>query len=353
MSQDYNELESQIGEVGDAAPAEDTSKGLGKLKYAKEVLGQKPDLNEDEQASLDAFLERSKSRKGKTVVMDDPSVVDGWLPINREEMGIRSMFYPAEWEFFIKPATVQAVKNWTSIDEDRPDQVNKVFNDIIKSCVKINTHSEIGAGWAQINSWDRFWFTLKVREYTFSEGEAKISFTDNCSECDAEIKYELDANSLVYEFPDDDLIEKYWCGTEWHIDPSEYGVHHDPIVLYTPKLGKDEGIIEWASAKLHAKQKIDETFIKFLVWMLPKASKDINILDNQIQKCLAEYKSWDEDMFMFMNDVITNITINPTENLKTKCPHCGGESVGAVQFPNGVKSLFTRQDTTRRKFGSK
>jgi hypothetical protein len=91
-----------------------------------------------------------------------------------------------------------------------------VFNDIIKTCVKINTNSEQGAGWAQINSWDRFWFVLKVREYTYNSSENTIDFTDDCSECNTEIKYELKSSSLFYEFPVDDLIDKYWDGENSH-----------------------------------------------------------------------------------------------------------------------------------------
>lgn len=345
MTQNYDELENQIGDLGAEKP------NLGKLKHT-EAYGGKKELGEDEKASLDDFMSRSRKRESRSSNIGSAPISEGWIPINREEMGIRSIFYPETWEFFIRPASVQSIKNWMSIDEDRPEQVNQVFNEIIKLNVKIDTHAEQGAGWAQINSWDRFWFILKVREYTFSQGEAKIEFEDQCSECDSDIKYTLNSQSLFYEFPDEDLIEKYWTGSEWHIDPEEYDINHEPIVLYTPKLGKDEAIIDWATARARNKQKVDENFIKFLVWMLNKPSRDPQILDKQIQKCLAEYKSWDEETFMFMNDVINNITINPSEKLRTKCPHCGGEAVGTVQFPNGVKALFARE-RTGKKFGSK
>lgn len=347
MSNNYENLEDQIGMVG-AEPAELSATNPKKLKHAS-IYGQKEELTSDEQKSLDSFLSRSKQRKEEAV---EASVSSGWVPINREEMGIRSMFYPADWEFFIRPATVQAIKNWTSIDEERPDQVNRVFTEIIKLCVKIDTHSTTGAGWAQINSWDRFWFILKVREYTFSKGESKIEFEDACSECSEDIKYELTANNLFYEFPDEDLIEKYWADGVWTIDPTEYDVDAPPVTLYTPKLGKDEAIIEWATAKARANQKIDENFIEFLVWMLNKPSKDPQILDRQIQKLYNEYKSWSVDMYVFMKDVINNITINPSEKLRVKCPHCSMEATSTVQFPNGIKAIFGIASKAK-KFGSR
>lgn len=353
MSQKYDTLEKQIGDMGgDIDTVNPGTDGLGKLKH-KEVYTGKRDLGESEQRSLDDFMARSRDKERAESNVGRVEIADGWIPVDREEMGVRSLFYPAEWEFFVKPATLQAIKNWTSIDEERPEQVNRVFNEIIKLCVKIDTHSSQGAGWSQINSWDRFWFTLKVREYTFSKGESKVEFEDSCSECGSDIKFTLTSDSLYYEFPDDDLIEKYWTGTEWYIDPTEYGVAHEPITLYTPKLGKDEAIIDWATAKARANQKLDETFIKFAIWMLNKPSRDPQNLDRQVQKLYNEYKSWDEDMFMFMDDVINNITINPSEKLRMKCPHCGGEAIANVQFPNGIKTLFTRENTGRKKFGSR
>ena len=336
--------ESIVSEIGGLG-GEETS--LGKLQH-KSAYGQKEDLNEDDRASLAAFLDKGKRLKEEK---EEIAISSGWIPINRDDLGVRSSFYPESWEFFVKPATMQAIKNWTAIDESRPDQVNKVFDEIIKQCVKIDTHSTQGAGWAQVNSWDRFWFILKVREYTFGVGENKVEFTDECTECAQEITYTLTANSLHYEFPDDNLIQDYWNGTVWEIDPTEYDVEHEPIKLYTPKLGKDSAIIDWAVAKQREGGKIDENFIEMLVWLLDKPSRDASMLDRQIQKIYKEYKAWDVEMFTFMRDVIKNITINPKENLTTRCPHCGQETISGVQFPNGINTLFGTSKA--KKFGSR
>lgn len=340
--QNYDALEEQIGALG----GEEAPQTIGRLKH-KESYGGKEDLTADEQSDMDAFLERANRRR-----TTEATITDGWIPIDRKEMGIRSIFYPETWEFYIRPATVQAIKNWTAIDEERADVLNNVFNDIIKTCVKIDTHSDQGAGWSRINSWDRFWFILKVREYTYSQGQNKVEFTDDCSECETEISYTLDSNALFYEFPDDDLVDKYWVDGVWKIDPREYDVDHDVITLYTPQLGKDEAIIDWATAQVHQKKKIDENFVKFLVWMLPKPIRDAQLLDKQIQKLYKEYKGWDVDMFTFMTDVVNNITINPSEKLRVKCPNCGMEATSTVQFPNGIKVLFEAKSTAK-KFGSR
>lgn len=340
-------LDREIGSMGN-------EEGLGKIQRP-EVLGRQAELSNEEKDALEAFRARASKASPRAEVStheEGPVISDGWIPVDRSELGIRSQFYPEDWEFFIRPATVQAIKNWTAIDEERPDIVNKVFNEIIRTCVRVSSPNHDGASWASINSWDRFWFIIKVREFTFARGETSIQFEDTCSICGEDMIFKLTAESLFYEFPDEDLVEKYWNGSNWQIDPTEYDVPGSTVTLYTPKLAKDEAIIEWATAKVRSGAKIDEVFLRFLPWMLNKVPRDPQALDRLIQKCLKEYKSWDVDMFSFMDDVVRNITINPSEQLSMKCPHCGGEAISNVQFPNGIKVLFN-VPTKAKKFGSR
>lgn len=338
---DYNVLEQQIGEMGQT---EETS--LGKLKHP-ESYGAKPGLSEEDQKSLEAF----KARSNKRAETETP-VADGWIPLDRAELGKRSLFYDEDWEFSIRPATVQAIKNWTSVDEENPEELNKVFNEIIRLCVRIVDGKGTVHTWQEMKSWDRFWFILKVREYTFTHGESKIEYTDQCENCDEDLVFTLNSASLTYEFPDDDLL-KYWDGQKWTIDPREYDVDADPVTLYTPTLGKDQAIIDWAIARARQGRKdVDENFIRFLVWMISKPSRDPQNFETQVRQAQNIYKSWDVDMYSFMTDVVRNITINPSERLATKCPHCGAEVTSQVQFPNGVKSLF-KIESKAKKFGSR
>lgn len=350
-------LENQIGNLGGEEPREENSLIGKKLKH---VPGQKSELTSDQDEEMNEFLNRSRSRSKiiKEPGTDEdgdrfPRISEGWNQIDRAELGIRSQFYPDDWTFYIRPATVEAIKNWSAIDEERLDVLNGVFNDIVRSCVSIKAASG-SIPWNRINSWDRFWFILKVRELTFKSGEAKIEFTDTCPECEQELVYKLEPNALFYEFPDEDIVSKHWNAYEraWYIDPHDYDLDRAPVKLYIPTLEKDQAILDWGIARARANKKLDQTFLKFLPWMLSKAPKDANVLDKFIMECYQVYKSWDVDMFEFMDDVVRNITINPSENLKQVCPHCGEEVVSNVRFPNGVRALF-KTEAKHAKFGSR
>lgn len=356
MTKEEELLANQIGGLGGEQQEESL---VG--KKLKHIPGQKGELSTGEDQEMQEFLDRSR-RKSKITKEPEtseerdaryPKISEGWNEIDRTEMGIRSQFYPEDWTFYIRPATVEAIKNWSAIDEERLDVLNSVFNDIIRSCISIKSASG-SIPWNRINSWDRFWFILKVRELTFKSGEAKIEFTDTCPECEQELVYRLEPKSLYYEFPDPDIVQKHWNSFDrvWDIDPHDYDLDRAPVRLYIPTLEKDQAILDWGIARARANRKIDNTFLKFLPWMLAKVPKDTQVLDKFINECLVVYKSWDVDMFDFMDEVVRNITINPSENLRQVCPHCGEEVVSNVRFPNGIRALF-KTEAKHTKFGSR
>lgn len=341
----YDEsLEEQIGGLGGDIQEE---AGLGKLQH---INKNNRELTKEEEDSKEEFLKRSRFRRELDPV---DSITDGWIPIDREEMGIRSKFYPEDWEFRIRPATVEAIKNWSSIDESNLAVTNNVFNEIMKACVSIAT--PVGKlPWSKIKSWDRFWFILKVREYTFSKGEAGLDYEEDCSECGAPVKFDLRPENLVYEFPDDEVVEKHWNQEKgyWEIDPTEYDVDAPVQILYTPTLEKDDAIFQWAYSQSQQGKTLSEPFLRFLPWLLDKASKDPAQLERSIKAAKRQFAEWDEEMFSFMDEVRRNIIINPSEKLKQKCPNCGEEVIASVRFPDGIKSIFAVQ-SKHRKFGSK
>lgn len=340
-------LENEIGNMG-GDPEQEHS--LGKMKH---VPGQQAELNDNEKSSLDAFQSATHRSIVNGETQNRYDISGGWIPIDRSSLGKRSMFYPEDWEFRVKPATVEAIKNWSSIDEENIAVVNNVMNEIIKSCVSISTPAG-KLSWDKLNSWDRFWFILKVREYTFVQGEQALEFDEECDNCGENLHFVLRADDLYYDLPDDDVIEKHFNAStrEWVIEPNDYDLPGRTIKFYVPTLQKDNAIIQWLYAQSESGKNIDETFVKFLPFMLEKAPKDPTLLDKMIKDCHREYKSWTQEMFLFLDEVRRNIIINPSEKLAMKCPNCGEEVRSTVRFPNGIKYLFAVQGK-HRKFGSK
>ncbi len=327
-------LEEQIGNFG----VEDSSTSDENLRKKPKSLGK-----------AKSFTDKETRNSQSTPIRI------GMMQIDREEMGERAQFYPEDWTFWIKPANVQSIKNWSSIDDDNLKQVNDALNEILKACLVVK--NENGAiVWNKINSWDRFWFLVKIREYTFVNGENTIEFDSVCEYCDENIHYKLTSDALSFELPDEDVIMNHWNpeNRTWVIDPKDYDVDFSPITLYSPSIEKEDLIVNWAIQQSQNNKVLDQGFIRFLPWLIPVVSKDPRRIERVIVEAETIYKSWSVDMYNFMDEVLENIVIKPSEQLKSICSNCGEEVVSNIRFPDGrgIKSLFNVQNR-HKKFGSK
>lgn len=331
-------LDSQIG-------------GLGELREKNLVLGTKPGLTEEEQKSYDDFMARSKNHS-TTTSHDQPS--SDWILLDRETMGTRSQFYPSDWTFYVRPATVAATRAWSSIDDENPEAIWSTSNDIIRTCVKIQSSSG-NIAWNNVRSWDRFWFILKVREYTFSVGECVLEYEDQCDVCGCDITYTLDSQSLAFDCPDQSVVDdNYDCETATYtINFADYDLNPKVLKLTIPTIAKDKMIIDAARRAVAQRKTPDQDFIKYLPYLLPYAiPNDATRQDALIQRCRKEYKSWSADEAYFMQSVIDNIQVTPSDTLTKVCSECGGTAHSMVRFPSGLKHLFKHDYSTKR-FGPK
>lgn len=318
------------------------------------MLGTRVGYKEKETLRKDEMQEeaaRQNIRIGANI-FDNADIRDGWQVMDRSLFGERDIYYPADWEFRIKPATVEAIRNWSTIDDENPNVVDDVFNEIIKSCLQIKTAHGL-LPWGNLRSWDRFFILLLVRQYTFSVGETLLKYNEECPECENDVEFILDSTSLRYDLPDPEIMHYYdQASCTWMIDPTEYDVEGDPITLYLPTLEKEANIKAWIIDRLQNKKKVDNVFIKFLPWMANKISKDLSIASRQIKELEMKFKSFDTEMFTLMNDIINNVMVMPSTKLITTCPTCGEEVSANIRFPNGVSELFNIKRTGKR-FGKK
>lgn len=364
-------LATQIGDLGNDLNMEadggvqqevydDVAEEAPSTNMATQMIGKKLNRlpgamsNEERERDKEFIKSQNLSRIGQKIG-NTTRVREGWLPVDRTLLGERDIFYPSDWSFYIRPATVEAIRNWSMIDDQNGNSIDEVFNEVLKTCLQIKDSTDRPIPWHNICSWDRFFFLLLVREYTFQDGESNISYYEDCPECETPVEFNLTSDALMYDMPDEEVISYYdQTSRTWAIDPSEYEVECDPITLYVPTLEKDANIKAWMIRKLQENRnaKIDPVFIRFVSWMTPKISKDDEISKRQMKQLKTAFDSLSIDQFEFMDEVLKNIIVTPKTKLLTKCPSCGEEVTSDIRFPNGVSGLFHIQGK-RRKFGKK
>lgn len=351
------EVKKEINEDIKEEPKELEEPKSDAARYLGTKLNHKPGDSPfvDRDADQKMITEKKLSRIGEKIGQN-AEFREGWIDVDKRLLGKRAIFYPEDWNFRIRPATVEAIRNWSNIDDENPNSVDDVFNEILKSCLAIVGPGGQPIPWGNIRNWDRFFFLLLIREYSMRTGEKKINYTDYCPECDNEIEFELTSQSLMYDFPDEEVMKYYdqenGC---WYIDPAEFDIEGEqPIQLYLPTLEKDAAIKQWLINRLqeNRNRKIDQTFIRFANWLTPKISKDATIAQRQIREIDLKYRSWDEEMFSFMDEVLRNIIVTPSNKLIINCPICGEEVTSNIRFPNSIRDIFDLP-SKHRKFGKK
>ena len=364
-------LAAQIGDLGNDLNMEadggvqqevydDVAEEAPSTNMASQMIGKKLNRlpgamsNEERERDKEFIKSQNLSRIGQKIG-ETTRVREGWLPVDRTLLGERDIFYPSDWSFYIRPATVEAIRNWSMIDDQNGNSIDEVFNEVLKTCLQIKDSTDRPIPWHNICSWDRFFFLLLIREYTFQDGESNISYYEDCPECETPVEFNLTSGALMYDMPDEEVISYYdQTSRTWAIDPSEYEVEGDPITLYVPTLEKDANIKAWMIRKLQENRntKIDPVFIRFVSWMTPKISKDDEISKRQMKQLKMAFDSLSIDQFEFMDEVLKNIIVTPKTKLIAKCQSCGEEVTSDIRFPNGVSGLFHIQ-SKRRKFGKK
>ena len=364
-------LAAQIGDLGNDLNMEadggvqqevydDVAEEAPSTNMASQMIGKKLNRlpgamsNEERERDKEFIKSQNLSRIGQKIG-ETTRVREGWLPVDRTLLGERDIFYPSDWSFYIRPATVEAIRNWSMIDDQNGNSIDEVFNEVLKTCLQIKDSTDRPIPWHNICSWDRFFFLLLIREYTFQDGESNISYYEDCPECETPVEFNLTSNALMYDMPDEEVISYYdQTSRTWAIDPSEYEVEGDPITLYVPTLEKDANIKAWMIRKLQENRntKIDPVFIRFVSWMTPKISKDDEISKRQMKQLKMAFDSLSIDQFEFMDEVLKNIIVTPKTKLIAKCPSCGEEVTSDIRFPDGVSGLFHIQ-SKRRRFGKK
>ena len=347
--------EEKVSEVKEEAPVKEEKKNPYESGSLLGTIISTNPMRDYHKEESQKFIEQHHISKVGESIYDNADIRAGWIPVDKNLLGERAMFYPDDWEFRIRPATVEAIRNWSTIDDENANSVNNVFNEVMKSCFSIMTPTG-PLPWYNINAWDRFFFILLIREYTFKKGETMIQYTEDCPNCDNPVTFTLRSSNLLFDMPDPEVMPMYdRVSRTWIIDPSEYGLpFEEPIKLWLPTLEKDINIRQWLTLRYqeNPNKNFDAVFIKFMPWFMPKVSKDDTIAQRQIKEFRLKFNSWDIDTFEFFNDVITNIMVTPLTKLTQVCPVCGEEVTSQVRFPNGTSALFNIS-SKYGKFGKK
>lgn len=277
----------------------------------------------------------------------DVSRVPGFDPTSMPEIGYKSipmhqlpskgLFYPEGTTISVKAATVKEIRHFSTIDEDDPIDSDDKLNYIMESCVRLSSPTGRNS-WKDVQDMDRFYLIYYIRDFTFKNGENKLTMDVNCQSCGNMDKKEITRDSLNM-FHIDERIMKYYNPEQRSFIIRTKDGEEFPIFL--PTLGVAKFIRTYVRKKYENNQYFDRVFIRMAPFLFP---------DWRTLTELA-YKNKADDTFNFghkklsiISGIIDIFAKSISSDVLHTCTACGAEVSAPLNFQGGVKSLFLYTD---------
>jgi len=283
----------------------------------------------------------------KRVTADDPEIrriqeLTGYIRLDLNLLPSAGLYYRHDLEIHIRAARVGEIRNFSTIDETNPKDVDDKLNSILASCTKVKYGNQHGS-YKDILEEDRVYIILSIRELTFKDGEAKLMMPvnkKNCfsSTCKKEESVELKVKNLLFQKVDSS-IEKYYNEENrcYSIQTKNYGI----IDMAPPTIGVMRALTDYARDKENNNSNWD----KSLLAILPYLQREWRGLDEKaIFSIMVDLQGWDVSKFSLVYRIAEMMRIGIESEMVNECNTCGAEVTVPLTFPGGIKSLFIIQN---------
>ncbi len=288
-------------------------------------------------------LGKSEEWKARQIPGNDDRTLDiGWKPFPVEGLPSGGLFYPEGATVAIRPASVEEIRHFSTIDENDPLDLDDKLNMVVSKCIQVKFQDR-HATWKDLKEEDRFCLVFAVRDLTFKNGENRLFLNIGCGmtclgDGSFSEKIEMKNDNFDYYNIDQKLMDHYnrdsMC---FEINNPKVG----QIKIHIPSLGVTTFIKNYIRDKIRKQEFYDKTFLKVAPFLFP----DWRTLNETV------YKKAEQDSYGW-NSLRLSAIVKMAEMLrfgvKTKivrqCTKCGAEVSAQLTFPGGVRSLFLYSD---------
>lgn len=287
------------------------------------------------------------NRSAKEIEEERPNKLDGYIVIDREDLPQEGVLYPESWQFAYRCPTAKEVANFSTINEQDQTSVVQAIEDIIRKCVIIfDSAAQRQVSVGEICDAHRLYFLLLIRDY-YLPGK-NITLDAFCSQCQNIHQITLTANSLVYNMPNDKLLDAF----DGRLFTLDMGLEK-PIVFRIPTLETAGRLYRYITKiarnnqqgvdnKKNDKIVYDKQFLLMAPYLYEtgrETVRDLSLKYKAIQK--------NNELFSAYLEIVNRIKLENEEYFEYVCPECESEEEAQIKFPGGWKKLFVpNRDTT-------
>jgi hypothetical protein len=287
------------------------------------------------------------SHRMRRVDPDDPEVkrlneLVGYIKLDLGLLPSGGRFYREDFEIHIRAARVGEIRDFSTMEDENPKDVDEKLNNIIVQCSRIMYGTQRGS-YKDILEEDRIYVILSIRELTFKEGEHKLlmpvkSKSCTMSSCKSQDQVELKTNGLQFEHPDHSLDKYYDPVTRsYAIETKNYGIIH----MAPPTIGVMRALTDY----IRKKEETGQPWDKSSMAIIPYIQREWRGCgDREIFSTITNLQGWDSMKYSLTYRLAEKMKVGVKPEFVYPCESCGAEITVPLSFPGGIKSIFVIQD---------
>ncbi len=316
----------------------DNAEYVETTKLNKEVIVDNDDVEP-------GYKSLGKANSAKNIKRDESEEVQriktqmGYTELVLQNLPSAGRFYPFGMKILMKAATVNEIKDFSTLEETNLYDIDDKLNNILVACCRVEMQGKLGS-YKDILEEDRIYVILSIRELTFKQGENKLVLPAICSQCTHENKFEMKTNNLQYN-DKDNTVEKYYSENDrlYYIPTKSVGT----LKMAPPTIGVMKEITSYIRKKEEKKEKWDKSFLQVIPYLVKdwRGFSEKEIFDRHV-----EFQGWSTKKYSLIYRLADMMKLGVKQEFIERCERCEGEVTVPITFQGGLKSLFIISDPT-------
>lgn len=277
------------------------------------------------------------------------------LPINRDSLPSKGLYYPDDVTINIRSASTQEIKHYSSMDDTDPFAVDKHVSTLIDACCKVIKKDNTLLSYKDLSEFDKLYVFFAIRDRTFLIHKRENNLTNKyeCPECGHKNNITINNDVFGYYSIRKEL-QKYYSEKEKCFIISDEELGSDPLKIYVPTVGVTEKITDYIKRKEIEKQNgeggyYDVNDLTILLYTTPDW-RLFDAKDNYIRESLARIKDrWNETRYYVATEMTRRLQVGIKPTLAIQCENCGKEVSAPVRFQQW-RTFFSDKNIISRFF---
>lgn len=256
----------------------------------------------------------------------------GWERIPVQNLPSRGMFYPDGTTLLIRACTGNEIKHWSTLDERDPVILDGMLNYVLEKTTRVSMPN-MHASFQDLLDVDRLYIIFAINEYTFKEGENKITAEVPVGDDVEKVRITKDVLKLF------DIPEKLQRFYDSERKCFVLRIDGEELELRLPTIGMSKFMFDLRTKTEREGKKLDMDYMMYALFM---CNNWRTMTEAEFKQGAINSHGWTIKKISALSTFVDlmKTAINPQMTVQTSA----GEVTQPLDFQGGIKSLFVIPD---------